>query len=1436
MFSSASGTFAATSGAMALSRSGHAAALLQDGSVLIAGGYNGNFLASAEVYAPQADSFRVATGAMTTGRLGATATVLSDGRVLIVGGFNGSVYLNSAELYDPATETFTSTTGTMVAARLGHTATLLSDGKVLIAGGQNPDYLNSAEIYDPATGNFTKTTGDLAAARNGHTATLLQDGKVLIAGGYNGSYLNSAEIYDPASGRFSATSGSMTTARNGHSASLLPGGTVLIAGGYNGSYLDSAEVYNPSGGSFTAQSSPMTAVRQLHSATVLSDGRVLIAGGQNDSLLTFDVNRDPSDNVSPNIVFSADSKVGFAPYTGSGVVLAFSPETGEGLKRIQTGGRPAFATPLGDGKTLAVVSVWEDKIFLIDMEALELRTTYTLSGAQFGFGSILSLAPDGRTGYISSTGTGEVLKVDLSDGRVVARLGGLEGPAQVTISPDGAVLLVVDTLSEELVFADASSMTRKQTLKVREHVTTADLTIFNKAVFGPDGDSGIIAARDIQGSLYSGTAFVFKIATGEMLDMRTVGSLPGFTAVTPDGRSWVILNEFSLSLVPTSNPESLLEIPLVQGEPLGSANIAITRDSRNAYYASAAHDLLFQHDLFSTGVVGVYPVGDNPNVGLDQPANVALTPDEKTVAVLEFLSNNIELLTDVSVMSSTKFIISGNQFSGLSLINLEDRSNLFTLYALNDFGQPLSADGLENPRYLDLDPHAQISLNVSELFNFDLSTDHIGRVLVYANQPRAAGYFSLGQIAPTWLSSYLNRMDGAPLQHKPLHDFVIPEIPADSGVEARLSFVNPNYSQATYDLKHYAKDGTLLEESADTTISGQWRTELLSSDLFSFPEQGKLLITGGQTSTSTSTTAASESYDPDTGAFSTKATMTSARQSHTATALVNGKVLLAGGKNGDTILASAETYDIAQNTYAASAGVMSVERQRHTATLLPSGKVLLAGGQSSAAVTDMADIYDPTTDSFSATSSNMTVPRDGHTATLLLNGKVLIVGGINGDNVSNTAELFDPATGLFSPTGSMAEARVFHTATRLANGRVLITGGYNGSQLSTAEIYDPATGTFRATAGGMGWRREHHTATLLSTGRVLIAGGSEGSNILVSAEIYDPAGDSFTAIAGTMITARSQHTATLLPDGQVLVAGGTDGSEVLSSCEVFDPGTQTFESASGMTTPRSEHAATLLVSSGGGYVRVASTQGLLFTEFYGRNNSTAAMNGIDVDKFSGVTRLYAPQFANTEGFRTILNLINANTEQEAQVTITLHGPDGAILAPPLTQTLVPNAQLQDDLNNIFLQDPAIQNTTGWLEIHSTADRVVGTVSFIDSGGTFLTSFELSGTPLSRFVLPMAPEDGTYQTGIAMLNSNDQAATVTMELWGLQGTLDSTRTLTLPSGARTALYLVDYFPGMASRLVGNIRIHSDQPLHCISLVNDRQLHFLAAAPAIPFPEE
>jgi hypothetical protein len=220
---------------------------------------------------------------------------------------------------------------------------------------------------------------------------------------------------------------------------------------------------------------------------------------------------------------------------------------------------------------------------------------------------------------------------------------------------------------------------------------------------------------------------------------------------------------------------------------------------------------------------------------------------------------------------------------------------------------------------------------------------------------------------------------------------------------------------------------------------------------------GRVLFAGGYLDKSA--TAASQVYDPKSGKFTATGSMTVARWNQTATLLTDGRVLMAGGESGagteaaDPALASAELYDPATGTFSRT-GSLATARISHVAALLHDGRVLVAGGQSGGAdYHDLAsaELFDPATGKFSPTGS-MSDTRFGCSSTVLLDGRVLVAGGS-----TETAELYDPGSGVFTRTGSLTTARDGASAILLADGRVLIVGGISNDSedLLTAELYQP---------------------------------------------------------------------------------------------------------------------------------------------------------------------------------------------------------------------------------------------------------------------------------------------------------------------------------------------------------------------------------------------
>jgi N-acetylneuraminic acid mutarotase len=241
-------------GSMNVARCAHAATLLPNGEVLVAGGddINGNSLGTAELYSPVTGTWQE-TGSLNTSRIGPLAELLGNGTVLVAGGTNvtGSVsgdcalsagckisQLTSTEIFNPSQGSW-ALTGSMPAS--AGPGSLLANGDVL-------KFFNS--FYNPATGSWTPAGKYPTGVAGGSTATLVRTGFVL-ATGFTSTYnaappLNAAYLYDFNTNTYAST-GRMITSRSQDTATLLPNGQVLISGGHNhqSSALSSAELYTP---------------------------------------------------------------------------------------------------------------------------------------------------------------------------------------------------------------------------------------------------------------------------------------------------------------------------------------------------------------------------------------------------------------------------------------------------------------------------------------------------------------------------------------------------------------------------------------------------------------------------------------------------------------------------------------------------------------------------------------------------------------------------------------------------------------------------------------------------------------------------------------------------------------------------------------------------------------------------------------------------------------------------------------------------------------------------------------------------------------------------------------------------------------------------------------------------------------------------------------
>lgn len=285
-------------------RVSHGAVLLDDGRVLVTGGWSGvannNVIVPVFIFVDQVYDFSTATwssvGPPTEDEFEewfedgpgvlSSAVELTDGRVMAVGIGGEDEIAGAAAVFDPAQNSWMPLPSPSTPRALPNVILLL-DGRVLVARGEftpesesslgasgSTEPVKAVEIFDPATGEWRQAASTSESDRD-QSIVLLGDGRVLIVRS------GSVEVYNPSTDTWTLTT--MPALVSSPVPIALNDGRVLITGriSYDSptGRINGAVIYDPHTDTWTP-TGPMTHARMSHTLTLLPDGRVIAVGGE----------------------------------------------------------------------------------------------------------------------------------------------------------------------------------------------------------------------------------------------------------------------------------------------------------------------------------------------------------------------------------------------------------------------------------------------------------------------------------------------------------------------------------------------------------------------------------------------------------------------------------------------------------------------------------------------------------------------------------------------------------------------------------------------------------------------------------------------------------------------------------------------------------------------------------------------------------------------------------------------------------------------------------------------------------------------------------------------------------------------------------------------------------------------------------------------------
>lgn len=555
-------------------------------------------------------------------------------------------------------------------------------------------------------------------------------------------------------------------------------------------------------------------------------------------------------NFAPHMVFSPDSSRGFVNYSGTDKVVVFDPKSGDIVDMLTVGPNPSQLTLSPDGKKVALVCLFlEDNLpkktdqsfqgarvgsfSLIDVETLAVQTL-DLTDVFFSFANNVVFSPDSSTAFVASSGTDSMLRFDLGTVTEISpRLALTAGarPTSLTMAPDGTFMTVVRVGSPGLSrtdvpdavdIIDAASFSVAKTIAPKTGQNTDnpvihDFTATTNVAISPDSKYGVIADQQFSAvstipELGGDRVWLIDFTTREFVHMFEAGGIASGAYVNPNG-GFIVVSAFDISLIDAEAKTSRSIIP-TRSNFRPRSRPCFSPDGTQILIGAPLDDLLVVLDIATGAVTRLVDVGGEVDregrILTSAPMDVAYTPDNSALVVLNYNANSLDLVKDTKQLFIPRVYSDDTFFTGVALTNVGATDAEVVITGLTTSGLVISDDAATenvveyvNPVTVDIPSGTQKALTSDEWLEAADGKKVDGWLDVDSDDLELKSFFLTGDLAG-------KRMDGSVANTYRSVRLVFPEVRVADGMISEVSVANPNRNgfDLTYEL--YSSTGELL--------------------------------------------------------------------------------------------------------------------------------------------------------------------------------------------------------------------------------------------------------------------------------------------------------------------------------------------------------------------------------------------------------------------------------------------------------------------------------------------------------------------------------------------------------------------------------------------------------------------------------------------------